>query len=79
MAKGMWCSASRRMASASSLVLTFGSGTRFTMESRPETEITAAVLTIPALRTHSLMASVTTAGFRMLPSVMTSRGKATMP
>ncbi len=62
MAKGMWCSASRRMASSSSLGVALGNETRLTIESRPETEITAAVLVIPALPRHSLMASLTIAG-----------------
>ncbi len=66
------------MASASSLTLTLGNGTRFTIESRPETETTAAEVAILALRTHSLIASVTTSGLRMLPSMMASRGSDTM-
>jgi hypothetical protein len=54
--------------------VTFGSGTRFTIASRPETEMTALVPLIPAFSTHSLMASVTTWGSRIVPSAMTSRG-----
>ncbi len=57
MANGMWCSASSRMASASSFWLTRGSGTRLTIESRPETETTALLAETLALPTHSLMAS----------------------
>src|SRR5262245_17017664 len=48
------------------------------MESRPEIETTAVVAVIPALLTHSLMPSLTAAGFLMLPSVMTSRASVTM-
>src|SRR5262249_43616050 len=66
------------MASSSSLRLTFGSGIRFMMESRPETDTTAAGVVIPALSTHSLMPSLTTAGCLILPSAMTSRGNVTM-
>ena len=43
MANGMWCSASSWMASASSLAVTLGSGTRLTIASRPETEMIALV------------------------------------
>ena len=66
------------IASASSLAQTLGRGTRLVMASRPEIEMTAAVLLIPARSTHSLIASVTTAGSRTEPSPMTSRGSGTL-
>jgi len=78
MANGIWCSASSWIASPSSFAVTFGSGTRFTIASRPETEMTALVPLIPAFSTHSLMASVTIWGSRIVPSAMTSRGSGTV-
>ncbi len=65
------------IASASSLAPTLGRGTRLVMASRPETEITAALLLIPALSTASLTASATMPGSRTVPSAMTSRGSGT--
>src|SRR6266404_3588456 len=74
----MWCSASSWIASPSSLGVTLGSGTRFTIASRPETEMIALVPLMPAFSTHSLIASVTTWGSRMVPSAITSRGSGTI-
>ena len=65
------------MASASSFAVTLGNGTRFTMPSRPDTEIAAAVFVMPAFCTHSRMASLTRPGSLMLPSLITSRGRGT--
>ena len=60
MANGMWCSASSWIASPSSFAVTLGSGTRLTIASRPETEMTALVPLMPAFSMHSRIASVTT-------------------